>query len=88
MLVFFFSSPLSIHPLTLALVFLLCLDTGGFPFPLQDLATLKISVFNDTLFLSNIEVVDYSILVGVDTNKHELVLGIIGAFLKLCFFFD
>jgi len=32
---------------------------------------------NDTLFLSIINVVDYSILVGLDEKKHELVVGII-----------
>ena len=34
-------------------------------------------VLNDTLFLSIINVVDYSILVGMDEQRHELVVGII-----------
>ena len=32
-------------------------------------------MFNDTLFLSGIEVVDYSILVGIDKQRNELVVG-------------
>jgi 1-phosphatidylinositol-3-phosphate 5-kinase len=32
---------------------------------------------NDTLFLSIINVVDYSILVGMDEQRNELVVGII-----------
>ena len=35
------------------------------------------AVQNDTLFLSIINVVDYSILVGIDETKHEVVVGII-----------
>lgn len=36
------------------------------------------SVFNDTLFLSNLEVVDYSIIVGLELKTQKLVVGIIG----------
>jgi 1-phosphatidylinositol-3-phosphate 5-kinase len=32
---------------------------------------------NDTLFLSIINIVDYSILVGIDEDTNELVVGII-----------
>ena len=32
---------------------------------------------NDTLFLSIVNVVDYSILVGFDEDSHEIVVGII-----------
>lgn len=32
---------------------------------------------NDTLFLSIINIVDYSILVGIDEDTHEIVVGII-----------
>ncbi|XP_048321152.1 1-phosphatidylinositol-3-phosphate 5-kinase FAB1B [Ziziphus jujuba] len=38
---------------------------------------LERAVWNDTAFLANIDVMDYSLLVGVDEQKHELVLGII-----------
>ncbi len=34
-------------------------------------------MLNDTLFLSIVNVVDYSILVGFDENSHEIVVGII-----------
>ncbi|XP_022729657.1 1-phosphatidylinositol-3-phosphate 5-kinase FAB1A-like isoform X2 [Durio zibethinus] len=35
------------------------------------------AVWNDTNFLALIDVMDYSLLVGVDEEKHELVIGII-----------
>ncbi len=35
------------------------------------------AVLNDTLFLSIVNVVDYSILVGFDETSHEIVVGII-----------
>ncbi len=53
--------------------------TKGRPFPLKHRAKLFFhkAVQNDTLFLSIVNVVDYSILVGFDENKHEMVVGII-----------
>ena len=53
--------------------------TGGRPLPLSDRskAAFTMSILNDTLFLSIINVLDYSILVGIDEEKHELVVGII-----------
>ncbi|CAI9767100.1 unnamed protein product [Fraxinus pennsylvanica] len=38
---------------------------------------LERAVWNDTAFLASIDVMDYSLLVGVDEEKNELVLGII-----------
>lgn len=38
---------------------------------------LERAVWNDTSFLASIYVMDYSLLVGVDEERHELVLGII-----------
>ncbi|KAL3695599.1 hypothetical protein R1sor_009675 [Riccia sorocarpa] len=38
---------------------------------------LERAVWNDTYFLSNVLVMDYSLLVGVDEEKRELVVGII-----------
>ncbi|XP_059640017.1 1-phosphatidylinositol-3-phosphate 5-kinase FAB1B isoform X2 [Cornus florida] len=38
---------------------------------------LERAVWNDTSFLASIDVMDYSLLVGVDEEKQELVLGII-----------
>ncbi|WVQ72779.1 hypothetical protein IAR50_002339 [Cryptococcus sp. DSM 104548] len=38
---------------------------------------LRTALFNDTLFLSNLNVMDYSLVVGVDAEKHELVVGIV-----------
>ncbi|KAJ3322288.1 1-phosphatidylinositol-3-phosphate 5-kinase [Boothiomyces sp. JEL0866] len=38
---------------------------------------LQASVFNDTLFLSKLNVMDYSLLVGIDNESNELVVGIV-----------
>lgn len=38
---------------------------------------LSQSVWNDTLFLSKMNVMDYSLVVAIDPEKHELVVGII-----------
>ena len=53
--------------------------THGKPFPLKYRAKLFFNkaVQNDTLFLSIINVVDYSILVGFDETSHEITVGII-----------
>jgi len=53
--------------------------TGGRPLPLSDRAkaVFHMSILNDTLFLSIINVLDYSILVGIDEERMELVVGII-----------
>lgn len=51
----------------------------GRPMPMHDRAkeVFHMSILNDTLFLSIINVLDYSILVGIDEEKMELVVGII-----------
>ena len=56
--------------------------TGGRPLPLTDRAKaiFHMSILNDTLFLSIINVLDYSILVGMDEERNELVVGIIDFF--------
>ena len=53
--------------------------TAGRPMPMNDRAKaiFHMSILNDTLFLSIINVLDYSILVGIDDEKKELVVGII-----------
>ncbi|KAJ3173677.1 1-phosphatidylinositol-3-phosphate 5-kinase [Geranomyces variabilis] len=38
---------------------------------------LRASVWNDTLFLSKLNVMDYSLLVGIDAERSELVVGIV-----------
>jgi Phosphatidylinositol-4-phosphate 5-Kinase len=52
---------------------------SGRPMPMLDRAkaVFHMSILNDTLFLSIINVLDYSILVGIDEEKMELVVGII-----------
>jgi 1-phosphatidylinositol-3-phosphate 5-kinase len=39
---------------------------------------LRGALYNDTKFLEDINVMDYSLLVGVDAHTHELVVGIVG----------
>lgn len=39
---------------------------------------LTLAITNDTSFLSSHLVMDYSLLVGIDESKQELVVGIIG----------
>ena len=41
-------------------------------------ATITLAVWNDTLFLSSIFVMDYSLIVGIDESNGEFVVGIIG----------
>ena len=41
---------------------------------------LRGSLFNDSKFLADINVMDYSLVVGVDSYKNELVVGIVGKF--------
>jgi 1-phosphatidylinositol-3-phosphate 5-kinase len=39
---------------------------------------LRTSLFNDTLFLAKMNVMDYSLVIGIDEDNKELVVGIIG----------
>lgn len=41
-------------------------------------AILSKAIHNDTEFLAQHMVMDYSLLVGIDENRSELVIGIIG----------
>ena len=43
----------------------------------HDKYDLSVALFNDTLFLGNLHVMDYSLLVGMDKESGELVVGII-----------
>ncbi|OLL23388.1 1-phosphatidylinositol 3-phosphate 5-kinase fab1 [Neolecta irregularis DAH-3] len=38
---------------------------------------LRASLWNDTLFLAKVNVMDYSLVIGIDDEQHELVVGII-----------
>ncbi|SCU98968.1 LADA_0H16490g1_1 [Lachancea dasiensis] len=42
-----------------------------------DKKLLRASLWNDTLFLAKMNVMDYSLVVGVDSNDHTLTVGII-----------
>lgn len=39
---------------------------------------LRSAIYNDTKFLAEMNVMDYSLVVGVDPLKRELVVGIVG----------
>jgi len=49
------------------------------PFYLREHAKriFRAAIYNDTLFLSNLNIMDYSLVVGVDTKRKELVVGIV-----------
>ena len=56
--------------------------TGTFMNPLcvrdKAKALLTTAIWNDTLFLSSLSVMDYSLVVGYDNKNNCLVVGIIG----------
>jgi 1-phosphatidylinositol-3-phosphate 5-kinase len=39
---------------------------------------LRHSLWNDTLFLAKMNVMDYSLVIGIDEESQDLILGIIG----------
>lgn len=39
---------------------------------------LRGALYNDSRFLADINVMDYSLVVGVDSAENELVVGIVG----------
>jgi len=39
---------------------------------------LRAALWNDSKFLADLNVMDYSLVVGVDSAKNELVVGIVG----------
>ncbi|KAJ1497587.1 1-phosphatidylinositol-3-phosphate 5-kinase [Coelomomyces lativittatus] len=39
--------------------------------------SLLTAIYNDTLFLSKLNIMDYSLLMGLDEANHEVVVGII-----------
>jgi 1-phosphatidylinositol-3-phosphate 5-kinase len=43
---------------------------------------LRGALYNDSKFLADINVMDYSFVVGVDSIKNELVVGIVGALIQ------
>eukprot|EP00605_Chrysophyceae_sp_TOSAG23-4_P001064 GSChrysophyteH1.ASY1.ANO1.1169.1 assembled CDS len=53
--------------------------TQGKPFPLKHRAKIYFdkAIANDTEFLSVVNVIDYSILIGFDEKNHEIVVGIL-----------
>lgn len=44
----------------------------------QSKAILELAIENDTDFLSKSNIMDYSLLVGIDNDKHEMTVGIVG----------
>jgi 1-phosphatidylinositol-3-phosphate 5-kinase len=53
--------------------------SGGIPVPLQEsaMSLLLSAIVNDTTFLSSVQATDYSMLVGYDVRKQEVVACII-----------
>lgn len=47
---------------------------------------LSDSLYNDTQFLVQIDVMDYSLLVGFDDEKNEIIVGIVGKYSLFIFF--
>jgi hypothetical protein len=43
---------------------------------------LSDSLYNDTQFLLQLDVMDYSLLVGFDEEQNEMVVGIVGKLKK------
>lgn len=60
----------------------LCKAAHLLPFYLKEHSKriLRGALYNDSKFLSDINVMDYSLVVGVDNETHELVVGIVGRF--------
>lgn len=52
---------------------------GGIPLPLQEsaLSLLLSAIVNDTGFLASVQVTDYSMLIGYDVKRQEVVASII-----------
>ncbi|KAG2234547.1 hypothetical protein INT48_007360 [Thamnidium elegans] len=44
----------------------------------QSKAVLEFAISNDTEFLSKCNIMDYSLLVGIDQDKYEMTVGIVG----------
>jgi hypothetical protein len=44
----------------------------------QQKSLLDEAILNDTEFLSKCNVMDYSLLVGIDQEKREITIGIVG----------
>lgn len=45
---------------------------------------LRGALYNDSKFLADINVMDYSLVVGVDSVRNELVVGIVGKWKEQC----
>ena len=43
---------------------------------------LRHSLWNDTLFLAKMNVMDYSLVIGIDEEQRDLILGIIGTYIS------
>lgn len=44
---------------------------------------LRASLWNDTLFLAKMNVMDYSLVIAIDHDRKQLVVGIIGVYFIL-----
>ncbi|CEP06872.1 hypothetical protein [Parasitella parasitica] len=48
----------------------------------QSKSTMELAILNDTEFLSKCNIMDYSLLVGIDHNNCEMTVGIVGKYSK------
>lgn len=44
----------------------------------QSKSTMELAILNDTEFLSKCNIMDYSLLVGIDHDNYEMTVGIVG----------
>lgn len=44
----------------------------------QSKAIMELAIANDAEFLSKCNIMDYSLLVGIDQEKYEMTVGIVG----------
>jgi hypothetical protein len=53
--------------------------TNSLPLPMSRLSKnyLGESLFNDTLFLQNGKIIDYSLIIGIDTKQRKITMGVI-----------
>lgn len=49
----------------------------------QSKAIIEQALHNDTQFLSECNIMDYSLLVGIDDEKKEMIVGIVGKFVTI-----
>jgi len=65
-------------------MYILAAHLSPFYFREHSKRILRGALYNDSKFLADINVMDYSLVVGVDSQRNELVVGIVGEFQSRC----